>query len=480
MLFNRTLLLLILCNQFSGCVVGPDYMQPDAGLPNNFQNEAIRGSSQPGKIDFVEWWATFNDPQLTQYIQSALEQNLDLAQGQARVTQARAGLVTATAALLPSANFAAQASRGYQSLETPLGQILSSISDFDRYGNVYEANLEAGWELDVFGGTRRNREAALALYQASEAGVAATRISVAAQTADVYICIRRLQNRLIVAKQQVQTFEEVLSIVKLLHRKGLASEIQLRQTENSLAYVRASVPALELAVETAINALDVMLGSPPGTHRTELIQVKGIPDAPPAIPAGSPKNLLTRRPDLIIAERRLAASNAAIGAAVSEYFPKFSLNGLLGSATTANENLFTQDSSQAAGMLGLRWRLFDFGRINAQINQAKGKEAELLAAYRLTALRATADVENALVAMSTHEGRVNELRQGVISLERAKAASYAAYHQGVTSRLEVLYADADLLRAMDLQIQAQGYSAQARVAAFKALGGGWQPNKENI
>jgi outer membrane protein TolC len=188
--------------------------------------------------------------------------------------------------------------------------------------------------------------------------------------------------------------------------------------------------------------------------------------------------LLRRRPDLIAAERRLAASNARIGVAIAEYYPKLSLSGLIGSATTVSAgNLFSSDANQAAGVLGLRWRLFDFGRINAQIDLAKGQEAEMLAAYRLAALRATEDVENALSALVRREEQAAALAKGVDSLTRARGASFAAYHKGVVSLIEVLQADENLLRASDARAQAQTESARAAVAAFRALGGGWQPSE---
>ena len=148
--------------------------------------------------------------------------------------------------------------------------------------------------------------------------------------------------------------------------------------------MQASIPVLKTGLDTAMNALDVMLGVPPGTHRSELEAVAPIPTRPKIASMGSPADLLQRRPDLIVAERRLVATNARIGEAVSEYYPKFSLSGLLGSATAISSgNLFTNGGSQAAGVLGLRWRLFDFGRINAQISLAKGRDAEALAAYLL-------------------------------------------------------------------------------------------------
>ena len=479
MLLKRTLFTLVVASLSAGCAVGPDYIRPDTPMPDRYLGQtAVEQRHANATADFTVWWGSFGDPQLAHFVTLALEQNLDLAQASARVAQARAGLGAANAALLPSGNINAQGARAYQSVETPLGQVLNSRPNFDRYGNAYEANLGVGWELDVFGGVRRGREAALAEYQASEAGAAATRLAVAAQTADIYISIRGLQTRLDVARRQVQTQQELLSTINLLYGKGLAAELQVRQVEGALAQVRASVPVLETGLDTAMNALDVMLGTPPGTHREELAYAGVIPVAPQIASTGSPGDLLRRRPDLIVAERRLAASNARIGMAIAEYYPKLSFSGLIGSATSLSSgNLFTGGASQAAGVLGLRWRLFDFGRINAQIDLAKGQEAEALAGYRLAVLRATEDVENAFSALVKREDQAGVLSQGVDSLSRARGASFAAYQKGVVSLIEVLQADESLLRASDMRAQAQTESARAAVAAFKALGGGWQPQE---
>ncbi|SCU93735.1 Transcriptional regulator TetR family [Cupriavidus necator] len=466
----------------TGCAVGPDYVKPDVPLPERFQGQAsVEQRPANAGADLSAWWAGFGDPQLTRFVQLALEQNLDLAQAFARVTQARAGLGAANAALLPSGNVTGQAARAYQSVETPLGQVLNSRPGFDRYGNTYGGDASASWELDVFGGLRRGREAALAEYQASKAGAVATRLAVAAQTADIYITVRGLQTRLKVGRHQVQTQQELLSTINLLYGKGLAAELQVRQAEGALAQVRASIPPLEAGLDAAMNALDVMLGSLPGTHRAELADGGDIPAAPQIAVSGSPGELLRRRPDLIVAERRLAASNARIGAAIAEYYPKFSLSGLIGSATSLGAgNLFSSGASQFAGVFGLRWRLFDFGRINAQIDQAKGQEAEMLAAYRLAVLRATVDVEDAFSALVKREEQAAVLAQGVDSLGRARNASFAAYQKGVVSLIEVLQADENLLRASDARAQAQTESARAAVSAFKALGGGWQPDESAV
>lgn len=476
MLPKRTLFMLAVASLSAACAVGPDYIRPDTHLPDRYLGQtAVEQRHANVSADAIAWWEGFGDPRLTRFVKLALEQNLDLAQASARVAQARAGLGAANAALLPSGNIAAQGTRAYQSVEMPLGQVLNTSPNFDRYGNAYEANLGVGWELDLFGGLRRGREAALAEYQASEAGAAAIRLAVAAQTADIYIGICGLQTRLDVASKQVQTQQKLLSTVNLLYGKGLAAELQVRQVEGALAQVRASVPVLEAGLDTAMNALDVMLGTAPGAHRAELAKAGVIPAAPQIASSGSPGDLLRRRPDLIVAERRLAASNARIGMAIAEYYPKLSFSGLIGSATSVSSgNLFTGGASQAAGVLGLRWRLFDFGRINAQIDLAKGQEAEALAVYRLAVLRATEDVENAFSALVKREDQAGILAQGVDSLSRARGASFAAYQKGVVSLMEVLQADENLLRTSDMRAQAQTEAARAAVAAFKALGGGWQ------
>ena len=476
MLLKRSLFMFAAAGLSAGCAVGPDYSRPATHLPDRYLGQAAVEQRQAAtSADLIAWWGGFGDPQLTRFVTLALEQNLDLAQASARVAQARAGVGAATAALLPSGAITAQGARAYQSVETPLGQVLNSRPDFDRYGNAYEANLGVGWELDAFGGLRRGREAALADYQASEAGAVATRLAVAAQTADIYISIRGLQTRLDVARRQVKTQQDLLSTLNLLYGKGLAAELQVRQVEGALAQVRASVPVLEAGLDTAMNALDVMLGTAPGTHREALASATVIPAAPQIASTGSPGELLRRRPDLIVAERRLAASNARIGVAIAEYYPKLSFSGLLGSATSVSAgNLFSGGASQAAGVLGLRWRLFDFGRINAEIDVAKGRDAEALAAYRLAVLRAAEEVENAFSALVKREDQAGILAGGVDALGRARGASLAAYQKGVVSLIEVLQADENLLRATDARAQAQTESARAAVAAFKALGGGWQ------
>ena len=425
--------------------------------------------------DLIDWWRSFGDPMLTNMVERALTQNLDLQQAAARVSQARAALKGANAAMLPSGQITGQAGEAYQSLETPIGRTGSAFPQFERSTELFQLDLGASWEIDVFGGRDAARDAARADWQASIAGAVAARLAIVAQTADTYVAIRELQARLGVARAQVDTQARLTNIVALQYRKGVAAELHLRQSEGALAQVSASVPALQNELDKAMNALDVLLGVQPGATRAELAVIAPIP-APPAIStAGGPAALLRRRPDIIAAERTLAASNARIGVAISEYYPKFSLSGLLGTATTAAGGLFGGNSIQASGFLGLRWRLFDFGRVDAEIRAAKGRNAAALAAYRQIVLRASQDVEDAFSTLVQQEARAATLAKGEASLARAQEASLAAYKGGVVSLVEVLDADCRLLETRDGMIQARAAASRGAIASFRALGGGWSP-----
>lgn len=464
----------------SSCSIGPDYIKPAIPVKQQFDGQS-EVAQRAAEVDssLANWWQSYKDPQLTRFVSLALQQNLQLAEANARIEQAKARLGSAHAALLPAGNIEGQAARAYLSIETPLGQVLNATPNYSRYGNAYEANLGIAWELDLFGSLRHEKAAALADYEAAEASTVATRLAVAAQTADIYINIRGLQARLDVAQHQLKTHQALLSNLQLLFGKGLIAEIEVYQAESALAQTKAAVAALQSGLVQAMNALDVMLGAQPGTHRQELSVTTPLPTIPAIKNMGTPGDLLQRRPDLIVAERRLAGANARIGQAVAEYYPKFSLNGLIGSATTDSAGqLFGNSSSQASSALGLRWRLFDFARINAQIDQAKGREAELLAAYRLATLKATEEVENAFTELLHLEQQAELSGQGENALNNARAASSAAYRQGTVSQIEVLRSDEQWLRMSDTRIRAQIASIRASVSTFKALGGGWNSNAE--
>lgn len=459
----------------SGCATAPAYVAPSLPTPSGYMaGPSIEVRGAPGNsVDLVKWWNSFGDPLLTSLVERAIAQNLDLQEAEARVMQARAALRHAGADLLPSGQVSGQSGVGYQSLETPLGKIASSAPGYDRTSGSFEAGLGGSWEIDVFGGKDAARDAARADWEASQAAAVAVRLAIIAQTADTYIQIRALQQRLEIARAQERAQERLTQLVALQFRQGLAPELQLRQSEGALQQVRATVPALQNQLEIAMNALDILLGEQPGATRAELAAVRPVPAPPALTTAGGPADLLRRRPDIIGAERTLAASNYRIGVAISEYYPKFSLSSLLGFAASAPGALLSGRSLQAQGVLGLRWRLFDFQRIDAEIMAAKGRNAEALIAYRRTVLRASQDVEDAFSTLIQQEARASDLFAGETALSRAQQSANAAYRAGMVSLIEVLDAERRLLETHDGVVQARAAASRGAVASFRALGGGW-------
>ncbi|MGE0861604.1 MAG: efflux transporter outer membrane subunit [Gammaproteobacteria bacterium] len=463
----------------SGCAVGPDYVRPTLDTPGQYNHASrLAPREAPAPAPLSHWWDGFNDPLLSRLVQQAQSDNLDLVQATARIEQSRALLGAARAALLPSARLNAHAERTHQSLQTPLGGLLAGMpGNPGRDLSFYEANIDASWELDFFGGRRRDREAALAGVEASEASAAAVRLGVAAQTADTYMLVRGLQERLAIAREQAAAQGRLLDMVRRQYEAGVAAELQLRQAESLVHQTESAVPALESALEAALNALEIGLGAEPGTYHAELLVAGALPVAPGIENAGGPADLLRRRPDLIAAERRLAASNAAIGSAIAEYYPKISLKGLIGTATTAFGGAFSGGANQAQAGGGLRWRLFDFARIEAEIAASRGRYSEALAAYKLAVLQSCGDVENAITALVRSEEQERELAAGERALARARETSLAAYAGGTVSLIEVLDADLRLLATRDARAVARIAAARAAVASFKALGGGWDADE---
>ncbi|MFJ1258895.1 efflux transporter outer membrane subunit [Cupriavidus sp. CuC1] len=459
----------------AACAVGPDYHTPASEMPKAYQHATelapINDTREPVSLD--TWWNGFNDPVLTKIIQRALDQNLDMAASIARVDQARAAANFAGAELLPQASLSADVSKQRQSLESPSGKIGSALPGYKRNQTLYSVGAAATWEIDIAGGLRRGAEAANAELQAAEANHLGVRILVAAEAADAYFRVRGAQARIAIAQQQVQTNQRLLDLVRLRLADGIGAEREQAQAEAQLAQTRVTIPPLQIELETQLNRLDVLMGAQPGSYAAELRDSRSEMVVPQVALAQGPANLLQRRPDVIAAERRLAASNARIGVATAEYYPKVSLSALLGFESLSASKLFTAQAFQPAATAGLRWRLFDFGRVDAEVRGAKGVFAEALANYRKSMLQATADVEDALISLTQLESQSHELANEVGAHERARNASEDAYKGGAVSLYEVLDEDRQLLAARDQQAKVRADNARAAVSAFRALGGGW-------
>jgi NodT family efflux transporter outer membrane factor (OMF) lipoprotein len=470
----RMSLALALGASLSGCAVGPKYHRPTVDLQafHNAPSIETRAASLPAP-PLDQWWTGFHDPELTRIVKRALDENLDLATAMTKVEQARAAAQAAGARRMPSANLNASTTTLYQSTESTTGRLASHLPGYHRQQNYYDLGFTASWETDLFGGLRKGAQAASAEAQAAEASHTGTRITVAAEAADAYMQVRGAQARLIFAKDQIATDSHLVELVQQRRDAGVASDRELAQAQALLSQARATIPLLTVSLEAQLNRLDVLMGAQPGTYAAELSSAADIPDVPEISGYGTPTDLLRRRPDIIAAERMVAASNARIGQALAEYYPKLSISGIVGSQALAPAHLFEQQGFQPISVVGLRWRLFDFGAVAAEVKRARGANAEALLQYRSSVLHAAEDVEDAFSLLVQSENRRNEIVREIAELQRVRDLSQESYAAGVIGLTDVLDADRQLLAAKDDLAVARESAARAAVGSYRALGGGW-------
>lgn len=464
----------------AACTVGPQYVKPDLHANDTYAEQpALSARNTALAAPALDtWWSGFDDPELTRIIQRALAENLDLAAAMARVDQARAAAREAGALLAPQGSLDAQVVQQHQSTKGPLGEIASTFPGYQRAQTLENIGVGASWELDLAGGLHRGAKAAMEEAQAAEASRDGVRVSIAAEAADSYFQVRGAQERIRLAQEQVDTEAQLLELVRVRLSGGLATAREVAQAQALVLQAQATLPPLRITLAQQLNRLDVLMGAAPGTYAAELQDTSQSFSVPAIGTDGGPAMLLRRRPDVIAAERRLAASNERIGVAVAEYYPKVSLGGLLGFESLSSGSLFSSAAFQPQAVLGLHWRLFDFGRVDAEVAQAKGANAEALAQYRQSMLRATEDVEDAIVSLAQLEVQHRDLTQEVAAHEQARSAAQDAYKGGAVSLIEVLDEDRQLLAARDQLARVHADDARAAVATFRALGGGWTSGVE--
>ena len=428
------------------------------------------GETNTAPVD-AAWWKMFNDPELDSLIARAAQSNLDAACGRRPGCAKRAlrGEVAA-ADFWPSVDAAASYQRERLSAngfpEFPPGIPLG--------GNVYQAGFDAAWELDVFGGTRRAVEAANAGIASSEFGERDVLVSLEGEVARNYLEARSFQRRLAIARQNIAAQQDAFDLTRDRYQTGLSGDLDVQEAAGLLATTQAQVPPLESGFSRAAHGLGVLLGLPPGALVDELTNDAPIPAAPPVVPAGLPSDLLRRRPDIRRAERDLAAATAQIGIATADLYPKFSLTGDIALQSVGTSDWFTGGSRlwQAGPMA--QWRIFDAGRIRANIRVQNARQEQALANYEQSVLSAMEDVENALTAYAKEQTRHESLVNSAQASQQALDISQQLYQNGLTDFLHVLDAQRSLYASQDALVQSDRDVALNLVALFKALGGGWE------
>lgn len=513
----------ILCSLLAfalvGCKTGPDYAKPDVPVPGAWSTP-LTGGTAAGAADVAQWWQYLDDPLLTSLVERAAERNLDLRYAEARLREARAARGIVASALLPQVgasasytrlqnieqDFSAAAGRspvsgslslgptGLSRNITIVGRNLSlsnttsaagttntltaspggSSGSVDRQADLFQAGLDASWELDVFGGNKRALEAADATIEAVNEQRRNVLVSLASEVALNYIELRGAQERLAILRRNIDAQQETVKLTQARFDSGLTSELDSVRAQALLESIRSQVPSLETAVSSSIHVLGVLLGQEPGALTEELSTPADMPAPPREIPVGIPSELLRRRPDIRASERELAAATARIGEAIADLFPKFSLTGGIGGQSGVLGSLL--DNSGQSWSIGpsIRWPIFQGGAIRANIEVQNARQEQAAIVYEQSILNALADVENSLVGFINEQQRRAALEQAVAANQRAVQLANERYVNGLETFLNVLQAQQQLYQSQDLLLQSESFVLGNVVSLYKALGGGWE------
>jgi len=462
----------------SGCMVGPDFVRPDAQVEEGWlqqHNQKIK--SEPAEVS--EWWSVFNDPVLDNLIEIASRQNLDLQNAGLRILEARAQLGIAVGFQYPQTQqIGGEANANQLSENAPNG------AGADKFFYNYQFGFDAAWELDFWGRFRRGIESANASLFTTLANYDDILVSLIAEVARTYFDIRTFEQRLVFARENVRLQEESLDIAAARFQFGAESELDVSQATALLRQTQATIPPLEASLRQAKNALAILLGILPTEVQDILGPPKPIPTAPIEIAVGIPAELLRRRPDIRLAEFQAAAQSAQIGIAKADLYPSFSLVGSIGLQSSdkggvrsnrANfSDLFT--SGGITYFIGptFQWPIFNYGRLKNNVRVQDARFQQLIVNYQNTVLQAFQDVEDATVGFLRTQEQTEFLSDSVEQYRRSAELSLIQYSEGLTTYQRVIDSQRNLAQQEDVFASAKGSVGTNLIALYKALGGGWE------
>jgi len=453
---------------FTGCtLVGPDYSREEPDAPGAWHTVLAGGlHAETGTPEtLANWWLTLNDDELNSLIGRAVQSNLDLKNAKARVREARALRGISQSSLFPSLSGDASASK-YRSSE-------NGMTGKGGEHDLYAAGFDAGWELDVFGGTRRLVEASQADLEASRENLHDVLVTLMAEVALNYVELRTYQTRLIQTRANIKSQQHTYELNQSRFEAGLINELPVQQSLYNLERTRSHISTLHIGLEAAKNRLAVLLGQRPGSLAEEFSKEKTIPVIPPSVAVGVPAETLRHRPDIRRAERNLAARTARIGVATADLYPKFHLMGTIGLESLSSSNFFDSASQIWRIGPGMSWNIFQGGAIRQNIEVQNARQEQALISYETTLLKALEEVENTLVAYAREQQRMESLRAATTAARSAAQLAEDQFQAGLVDFSNVLDAQRAQINFEDELAQSEGSVTANLIRLYKALGGGW-------
>jgi len=436
-----------------GCAIGPNYSKPETATAQAYKEAGDWLVAQPrDTAPKGKWWEVFNDPTLNQLEERVSVSNQTLKAAEARYTQARAAVQVARSGLFPtiSLNSGATRSRGVP--------------------NRYNIELDARWEIDLWGRIRRQIEAARAGEEASAADVENARLSLQAELATDYFQLRATDATLDLLEDTVKAFDVSYKVTQNRYDAGVAARVDVVQAETQLRSTEAQAIDQRATRAQLENAIAVLVGEPPSTFVLPRTLFKArIPDIPPGVPS----TLLERRPDVASAERNMAAANARIGIAEAAYFPALTLTGAIGFVSNELRTLFSAPNRFWSVGAGLAGTVLDFGARSGGVAQARGAFDEEIANYRETVLEAFQEVETNLAAAHwlAEESKVQQ--EAARAARESVTLTVNQYKAGTVSYLNVVQVQATQLSEERNTVTILNRRLAATVALIRALGGTW-------
>lgn len=473
MSIRRLSLLLAAPAALSACAAGPDYRPAapaELGVPDRYSVAA----DQDRREDLGRWWERFNDPLLQQLVAETATTNLDVAQAVVRIRQARESLIQSRATLLPTLSGSAGYSRNFNLRGGSAAVTLpdGTVTNISRgAGDSFSLGADASYQADIFGGVRRTIEATRASEEASRFDYATVLIAQQAEIARNYVSARLAQAQLANARSSLALQDDNLEIAGFRVQAGLVSSLDQETARAQRAQTAATIPTIEASYNSAVSRLAVLTGRAPGALKDSMAATRPIPIAATPIGVGIPADTLRQRPDVLAAERSLAAATAQIGVARAQLYPALAISGSIDTNATSFSNL--ADVISGGLFAGLTQAIFNGGRLRSQVRSQEAAAEGALLTYRSTVLTALEDVENAVVALDAAQRRAREFAVALDASRNSAILSRSQYRAGLTDFTTLNQAEASLLSAGNGLAQAQADQASALVQLFTALGGGW-------
>jgi multidrug efflux system outer membrane protein len=454
----------------AGCAVGPDYRRPAVATPPTYAETGPWTVAAPkGSLPKAGWWTIFADPELNRLETQAAAGSLTARAALSRFDEACAVARVSRASLFPAlaANFAPDRSHYSGHRETTPGSAHPAYT-----ANSIDAEVDLGYQLDLFGRVRRGYESARDLAEAQGADYQNVLLALQAAVAQDYFTLRSLRSERDLLSRTVDLRTQALDLVNKRRIGGASDDLDVFQAQAELANIQSQALAVDQAAARLRHALAILLGSLPEDFS---LDPAPLASEPPAVPAGLPSELLERRPDVAVAERTLASASARIGVAKAAFFPTIGLTAGAGFNSTAFDSLLHSSSGEWSLGPFLSVPLFQGGANAANYQRAKAAYDEQISLYRQQVLAAFADVDDGLSDLRYLAGQAEALGRASSAAQKASDLSTVRYKQGVADYFEVIDAQRTALDNELLATELQGQRFVATVRLVEALGGGWAP-----